>query len=296
MAKKFRRKLQQWVPLSSFAASRSVGLSLGSGGACGLAHLSMLEALEELGVRPAVVSGTSIGAIVSVLYCAGYCSWELKDMVQELLGLDRRSLANRILGSKVLGYWEMFKPGLGQGGILHAEPILEFVSGHMQARDFNDLSLPCKIVAADFWDRSQVVFEAGPLLPALGASMAVPGLFAPVEHQGRLLVDGGVVNPVPFDVLPQGCGVKVAVDVSSQRAPRQEGRPRPGYLEILFNSIEIMQQAIICQKLGVDPPEVFIQTDIREVRMLQFYKAKEIYAQAEPAKEELKRSLEELLG
>jgi NTE family protein len=254
----------------------------------------MLEALEELGVQPAVVSGTSIGAIVAVLYCAGHTSRELKGMVQELLGLDRRSLANRLLGSRVLGYWELFRPGLGQGGLLHAEPILEFISERLQARDFSDLKLPCKVVAADFWDRSEVVFDAGPLLPAISASMAVPGLFVPVEHQGKLLVDGGVVNPVPFDVLPQSCKIKVAVDVFSKKPPKHEGRP--GYLEILFNSIEIMQQAILCQKLGLSPPEVFIQTDIREVKMLQFYKAQEIYAQAEPAKEDLKQSLGDLLG
>ncbi|MFW6178410.1 MAG: patatin-like phospholipase family protein, partial [Desulfohalobiaceae bacterium] len=173
MARNLRRKLQKWAALSSFSATRNIGLSLGAGGACGLAHLPMLEALEELGVRPAVVSGTSIGALVSVLYCAGHSSQDLKEMVQELLGLDRRSLANRLLGSRVLGYWELFRPGLGQGGLLHAEPILEFISERMQAKEFSEFSLPCKVVAADFWERNQVVFDSGPLLPAVGASMAV---------------------------------------------------------------------------------------------------------------------------
>ncbi|MFO8033262.1 MAG: patatin-like phospholipase family protein [Desulfohalobiaceae bacterium] len=293
MAKNIRRKLQRWTAFNYFPSSK-IGLSLGAGGACGLAHLPMLEALEELGVQPTVVSGTSIGAIISVLYCAGYSSGELKEMVQELLGLDKSSLANRLLGRKVLGYWDLFRPGLGKGGLLHTEPILEFISERMQARDFADLKLPCKVVAADFWERSQAVFDTGPLLPAISASMAVPGLFVPVEHQGKLLVDGGVVNPVPFDVLPQECKIKVAVDVSAKKTPKEQGRP--GYLEVLFNSIEIMQQSILCQKLGSSPPEVFIQTDIREVKMLQFYKAKEIFAQAELAKEELKQSLGDLLG
>lgn len=289
-----KHKLGRQAEQGPGSLQQGLGLSLGSGGACGLAHLPMLEALEELGLKPAVISGTSIGAIIAVLYCKGFTAQELKEMVQELLGLDRRSLANRLLGRRVLGFWELFRPGLGQGGLLHSEPILDFIACHLQVRDFAELNLPCKVVAADFWDRSEVVFESGLLLPAINASMAVPGLFAPVYYQGRVLVDGGVVNPVPFDVLPQECIVRVAIDVSAKKKPLED--VLPGYLENMFDSIEIMQQAILCQKLSISPPDILIQPDIRDVRMLQFYKAQEIYAQAAPAKEKLKRSLEGLLS
>ncbi len=287
--RRFSRRMQDSDPQEIH-----VGLSLGAGGAGGLAHLPMLEALEELNIRPVLISGTSIGAIVAVLYCAGFSAGEMKKMVQEFLGADKGSLVNRILGKRPFSFLELFRPGLGQGGLLQSEPIIEFLASHLQARGFTELGLPCKVIAADFWSRKQVVFESGPVLPAIQASMAVPGLFSPVYYQDRVLVDGGVVNPVPFDVLPEECSLTVAVDVSDKKTPREDGL-LPGYLETLFNSIEIMQQAILSQKLQYSAPDIFIRPDVRQVRLLQFHKAQEIYDRAQPAKEELKRGLDSLL-
>ena len=158
---------------------------------------------------------------------------------------------------------------------------------------FEELAIPLRVVATDFWERRAVVLESGPVQPAVQASMALPGVFTPVQLDGRVLIDGGTVNPVPFDVLADSCDIVIAVDINSG-SPTETGT-MPGYFDTIFGSVQILQQAIVEREIRARPPDIYVKPELRGFRTLQFYKADEIYRQAQPAKEELKRKLEQLL-
>ena len=115
----------------------------------------------------------------------------------------------------------------------------------------------------------------------------------PEELDGRVLIDGGTVNPLPFDVLTDSCDLVIAVDINSG-SPTGRGTV-PGYFDTVFGSVQILQQAIVERELEAHPPDIYVKPDLKGFRTLQFYKADEIYRQAQPAKEELKRRLAEKL-
>ena len=119
--------------------------------------------------------------------------------------------------------------------------------------------------------------------------MALPGLFVPIEHQGRVLVDGGLVNPVPYDVFPGTGNFSVAVDVLGTRTP--EDSQIPASSEATFNAFQIMQASIIKAKLSHRPPDLYLKPDVRDIKMLEFYRFEQIYRQALPERNRLKREL-----
>jgi len=145
-------------------------------------------------------------------------------------------------------------------------------------------------VATDFWAREPVVLDRGELIPALKASMAVPGVFPPVEIEGRLLVDGGMVNPIPYDLLPQDCDITIAVDVAGRRTPSSD--ETPSMVDLVFNAFQIAARSIVQEKLSRVKPDIYVEPDIEDIRLLEFYKAAQVFRQAQPAKEQFKRELE----
>jgi NTE family protein len=122
--------------------------------------------------------------------------------------------------------------------------------------------------------------------------MALPGLFTPVRRQGRVLIDGGAVNPVPYDILADSCEVTVAVDVSGKRSPKQD----LSFLDAFFNTFQIMQHSILAGKMALRPPDIMVRPDIVDVRTLEFHRVDAIFRQAGPARDRLKRELEARLG
>ncbi len=158
---------------------------------------------------------------------------------------------------------------------------------------FEELATPLSVVAADFWKREQVVFQAGDIRSAVHASMAIPGIFNPVVIDKQVLVDGGVVNPVPYDLVLDDCDITIAIDVMGNRT---EGKDLiPSLSESIFNTFQIMQKSILRQKIAAQPPNIYIAPEIVDIQMLEFYKAEEIFKQAQPAKDQLRRELEKFL-
>ncbi len=269
------------------------GLALGGGGARGLAHVPMLAAIDELGLRPRAIAGTSIGAVMGALYASGLSGAQIQENLEALMGRRTRSLTTMLLRGDMTRLINLLDPKLGSGGLLKGEKFLAYLYDLLGVDTFEELAIPLKVVAADFWSRQEVVFSRGPLLPALHASMALPWIFRPVEHNGRLLVDGGLVNPLPYDLLRPECQPVVAIDVLG--APSQAPDRTPAFLEILFNSFQIMEHSIVRSKLKHAPPDVYIQTDASTVQLLEFYRLHEIQQQARPAAERLRRHLTKLL-
>lgn len=274
--------------------STGFGLALGGGGARGLAHVLMLEALDELGVRPARVAGTSIGAIMGAIYCSGISGREIRDELGHLELRRNRPWPDRVLSREMLKMVDWIDPNFGRGGLLKGEGFLRFLVDAIDKETFDELPIPLTVVATDFWERAPVVIESGPIAPAVRASMAIPGLFRPVEREGRILVDGGVVNPVPWDLLHEaGCAATVAIDVIGSR--ERGRRAMPSFLDAVFNSFQIMAEAITAEKMKRLPPDIYIRPEITGIQALEFYRAADIYDQAATAKDRLKRGLARLL-
>lgn len=272
---------------------KKIGLALGGGGAKGLAHVLMLEALEEMGVTPSYIAGTSIGAVFGAAFASGVGAKRIREEVDELLAVEGVRIRELLFKKDTLRVLEFFEPAFRGGGVLRGENFVNFITASIEAQTFEELQIPLKVVATDFWQREEVVFGSGPLGPALRASLAIPWLFKPVRMGDLLLVDGGAVNPLPYDLLQGECDIVIAVDVMGTR-PNQ-GKYKPSMLDYLFNTYQIMQKSIVRQKMNQRRPDIYIDVDGSGVRVMEFFKAAEIYRQAAPAKERLKRQLGRLL-
>lgn len=180
-------------------AENGVVLALGGGGARGLAHVGVLEILAEHDIPIRAVVGTSIGAEIGAFLAAGV---PVADIRRLATGMDWKSTLR------------LFMPEFGRPGIFNDSGIRAFLSPHMEGKPIDALPMPYAAVATDLIDGSQVLLTEGPLLDAVCASIAMPGLLPPVKRDGRLLADGGLVNLVPFDIARSHFGgpvVAVAV-------------------------------------------------------------------------------------
>ena len=273
---------------------KRIGLALGGGGARGLAHIVMLEAFDELGVRPHRLAGTSVGAIVAAAYASGQSGRDIRARFARMLLAPGDSFW-QTLGRRDLRRWfGVAQFNLGRGALMKGDSLRQLLLEEQLAADFASLVIPLKLVAADYWNWGQVVLDRGDLPLAVQASVAVPGIFQPVPLGGRVLVDGGAVNPVPYDLWDDETDIRIGIDVLGQRgAGRNEV---PGLFEAVFNTVQIMENSILSAKLRHDPPDLLIRPQIEGVRMFEFYKADAIYRSAGRAKDQLKRQLDTLLA
>ncbi|WP_416139588.1 patatin-like phospholipase family protein [Halomonas sp. HK25] len=268
-------------------ARPTLGLALGSGGANGLAHIAVLQVLDELDIVPDRIAGTSIGAVIGGLYAAGLSADEILDIFDDVAGSPLDALSG--LAGLDLDLVDLMHIGLNDGGLFDSSGFLRFLAGHTEARTFDDLAIPLSVVATDYWSGDSVVIEEGPLFPAIEASLAVPGLFSPVPRGDQLLIDGGTSNPLPYDLLLDEMGLVIAVDVTGSRQSADDGPP--GVTDILFNSFKIMQESLIRQALAHRRPHLYLKPEAAGVRLLHFNRIHEILAQAKPVADELRDQL-----
>lgn len=276
------------------ATSPRVGIALGAGGAKGLAHIPMLETLDELGIKPHCISGSSFGAVIGALYASGLTGLEIREFIGGLVISEHENWPEALFRKDILKWIDFIDPEIGKGGLIGGDSFIHYLYRALNSTGMEQLPIPLKIVAADFWKREQIVLDSGDLPSAIKASMALPGLFSPVQLGGRLLVDGGTINPVPYDLLLDECDITIAVDVMG-RSTNTTGRA-PSFFDTIFNSIHILQQTIVDEKLKRHRPQIYIKPDIVDVRVLDFFDAERIYRQAQPAKEQLKRELSALFA
>jgi NTE family protein len=261
---------------------RRVGLALGGGGVRGLAHILVLELLDELKLKPSVIAGTSIGAIVGSLYASGMSGKAIHDVVSRYFRTTQEPLRDVIKkGAELLRWVGPPKGRLGPGGGLAPDRFLRHLLCAVARERFEDLEIPLLVVAADFWTAKEVVFESGELLPAIRSSMAVPGVFAPVSLDGQVLVDGGLLNLVPYDHLRERCDLTIAVDVCSSRG--SDDPVLPNVLEALLGAFDIMQSTALKMKMGLCSPDIYVRPHVGNIPILDFSKAEEVFEQAKPA-------------
>lgn len=299
-----------------------IGLALGSGSARGWAHIGVLKALTEAGVKPDVVCGASIGALVGAAYAAGelerFAEWVQSLGVRDVFGFMDFNLA---------------------GGMLKGEKLIDFWRRNFADFDIEDSVMPFAAVATDLHSGAEVWLRHGSMADAVRASIALPGLFTPVMREGRLLVDGGLVNPVPASLArAMGADIVIAVDLNAdliQRhmlplgvvgsEPREDQLPEvveaqsgawisrlqsglrswlpgmeepgssgaseavamPSLLDVVMTSVNIMQMRITRSRMAGDPPELVIAPRLAHLGLLDFHRAQEAidegYAAAQAA-------------
>ncbi|MDT8452573.1 MAG: patatin-like phospholipase family protein [Gammaproteobacteria bacterium] len=271
----------------------SIGIALGAGGANGLAHILMLEVLDEMDITPKQISGSSIGAIIGALYASGLSGNEIRELVEQFIISPDEELLDEFSDQETFRWLDFIDVEFGKGGLLNSKGFISFLYDELKQKKFKQLKIPLKVIAGDLWKREQIVLQSGNLLPAIEASMALPGIFQPVVVNDRVLVDGGTVNPVPYDLLMDECDIVIAIDVDGIRTKPEN--LIPGYLDTVFNSIKVMQRAIMTEKLRQQRPHIYISPHISNIRALEFYRASEVFEQAQPAREELKRQLSKVL-
>jgi NTE family protein len=273
------------------------GIALGGGGAKGLAHIGALKVLEEHGIVPDMVSGTSIGALIGALYIL---RGSIGAVEEYALSFENSNL------------YPHLAPRPSISGMISEKRIHAFLSGLFAARRIEELERPFFCPAADIRSGREVMFASGSLKRAVRASISVPVIFKPVRLRGRYLVDGGLLNPVPVDVLKaNGSDYTIAVNVIAPRpgrprrrkkAGRKEkmllarlddflsrklitGRPgeEPNVIESFLSTMEIMQQKLIAARLRADLPDSVIHIDTSDIKMFEFYRPAEIIRRGEEA-------------
>ncbi|MBO0766971.1 MAG: patatin-like phospholipase family protein, partial [Hyphomicrobiaceae bacterium] len=264
------------------------------GSARGLAHIVVLEALDELGLMPAAIVGTSMGSIIGALYAAGVAAADIRAGFTKDLA-SRAAFVRRFAGRLAGGFsalWSVRNPG-----VIDNVALFEMLLPDVLQRDFAALKIPFVAVAADYYAIEPVLLHTGPLIPALAASCAVPAWARPVVLDGRVLIDGGYVNPVPFDVVMDQAELTIAVDVTGDTrrhaGAKMDRVPRP--IEARIGAAQLLFHSITREKLKARAPEILIRPAVGAFASLDFFRIEAILAAAEPAKDEVKRKLAECL-
>ena len=263
-----------------------IGVALGGGSARGLTHIPFIEAMDELGLRPSVIAGTSIGALIGSGWANGMTGKELREHALSVLG-TMRIIAARIWGHQIGNFGGLVRNGFNLQ--LDAMRVVDAFLPDPFPDDFKDLKTPLYVVATDFQSWHQAVFNSGELRPAIAGSIAIPSLFKPVRYANHVLVDGGVVNPLPVDQA-SGQDILVAVDVNgdpSEALHRAEFRP----LDFWFGAAQIMMHSLTSQMMAAYPPDVYARPHISAFGALEFWRVKEIIEAADKEKDNFKRHL-----
>ena len=216
--------------------NKKLGFALGAGGSRGVAHIGFLTAMEEAGIRPDYIAGCSMGSVVGAAYAAGMTLEEMKKAVFKLRLLD------------------LIAPSGGRGGFFDTKKIKKLLTRYIGDIQFSDLKIPFRCVAVDMLSQSVVEFSEGSVVDAVVASSSIPSIFRPTEKDGMRLIDGGILERVPYKrVSAMGADVVVAVDVLGQRSCKEKC---PSTLGILLETIDIMDNAHTKIKYERDKKEI----------------------------------------
>ena len=262
-------------------------VAFGGGGARGLAHIHVIEALDELGIRPVAIAGSSIGAIMGAGMAAGMTGRDIHDYARSILA-RRSEVAARMWRARPINFADVSAGGV-RFGQLNVERILRAFLPEQVPQNFAELTIPLSVTATDYYGHALAVFDDGDLISALAASAAIPALFRPVRRGGKLLIDGGIYNPVPFDLLEDKADVVIAIDVVG--APTPNSRRTPTSVELMFGASQLMMQSITAMKLKTRRPTILLRPPISGFRVLDFMKIDALMRETAGIKDELKRAV-----
>lgn len=289
-----------------------IGLALGSGSARGWAHIGAIRALEERGIKPDLVCGTSIGALVGAAYASG----QLEQLEKWVTGLAWTTVV-RLMDLT----W--------RGGLIRGNRLFTLFRTIFQDQEIDDLPIPYGAVATELYSGRELWLRHGKLFDAVRASCAMPGLFTPVLRDNVVLVDGGLVNPVPVSMCRAlGAELVIAVDLSWGKlgpyrergravAPREVpgwlARLRPGWVEkkgqptepqetipsifeVFSTSLDVVEMRVARSRLSGDPADVLLTPLLPDFATMDYHRAKEAIDEGRAAVERMAPLLEQVIG
>jgi predicted acylesterase/phospholipase RssA len=287
-----------------------VGLALSGGSAFGFAHIGVLKVFEEEGIDIDVVAGTSIGALVGGLWCCELSATEL-----EKIALRFRNKFRTL---------RLFDFTFPRRGLTAGKHVVKLLEKYIKGKTFEDTRVPLKVTACDLESRQEVVFEEGSIVKAIRASISIPGVFEPLEHKGKFLIDGGVLQPAPIaplirlgvskiiavNVLPSQLDLKKSYqkyideqkqqdliikksDIFKKISYRFKKRIRRLFFPNIFDAIVIAMQATesILAEISCKQADVCLHPDLSGVSWFEFYRAKELIKKGQ---EEARRCLPQI--
>lgn len=274
----------------------TIGLALGGGAARGLAHIVVLEAFDQMGIKPDFIAGCSIGALLGAAYASGLSAAEIRDHALSVLGTPGKAARQLFWPGSDRQSSKAVNMSFSRPISLNGLGLVQLVSPPGMAKRVEDTEIPLAISTTDFYAASEVTIETGDLETAVAASIAIPGLISAPKLNGRVLVDGAYTNPVPMDLVrKKGCDLLIAVDVTG--TPRPQGSDAdPGPTELILGSTQILQKQITKLQSRFAKPDILISPDIDRFGAHDFLRIKEILVAAEPEREQLMRSLDKMLS
>jgi NTE family protein len=276
---------------SASKSSPTFALALGGGGARGIAHIHVLEVLDEMGIKPVAISGSSIGAIMGAAYASGMSGKEIRDYTLKVMA-NRVEVMNRLWKLRPSGIGGIFSNGLKLVP-LDIEKVNEaFLPAQIPAK-FDALKIPLIVTGVDFFGQQVVNMDKGDLRSAIAASAAIPGLFKSVRRSGHVLVDGGICDPVPFEILKGKADYVIAIDVVG--SPDGDPHKMPGTIDSLFGASQLMMQTIISMKLANAHPAILLRPSVNRFKVLDFLKTQKILDATVSVREELRHAIEAVL-
>ena len=286
-----------------------IGLALGSGSARGWAHIGAIRALEERGVKPEMVCGTSIGALVGGIYASG-----------QLDALER--WVSSLAWSQVVRLMDI----TWKGGLIRGQRLFNLFSSTFENRELDQLDIRFGCVATELSSGREIWLQHGPLLDVVRASIAMPGLFTPVVRDGTVLVDGGLVNPVPVSMCRAlGAEIVIAVDLSwgklgpyrnmGRELPTQSERswlerlrgqraggsdkpadpPIPSIFEVFNTALDITEQRVARSRLAGEPADVMITPLLPDFGTMEYHRGGEAIAEGRAAVERMMPLIEQVM-
>ncbi len=294
-----------------------IGLALGSGSARGWTHIGVINALNKLDIEPDIVCGTSIGALVGGLYVTGH----LDTLHKWILTLDKREIIKYLDINLLTG-----------GGFVEGKSIITFFHEHMGDQEIESIRKTYASVATELETGKEIWIQSGSILESIRASMAIPGIFTPVNKDGTWLVDGGIVNPVPVSVCRAlGADKVIAVNPNGNIVGKharsknstalaektllsrftktvkghannyfpeffEEGETPPGLFDVMASSLNIMQDRITRSRMAGDPPDILISPKLASIGPMDFDRAAEAIEAGENSVHQIEQHLRDMIN
>jgi len=198
-----------------------------------------------------------MGAFIGAIYASGYKGQSIEFIFKRLNVMDMISLAD----------FSWLNAG---NGLIKGEQVVKLLTKLTQNKNFENLDIPLKVIATDFWNRREVVFDHGSVMEAVRASISLPGIFEPVVKDRQILIDGGIANSLPYEIIRDQCDVLVAINVIGEISSGDKKFPTPNIFEALMSAFNIMEASNVEYKISLSKPDIYIKPKLHNIGILDF--------------------------
>lgn len=255
---------------------KKIGLALGAGGSRGYAHIEILKVFDELKIKPSIISGSSMGALIGAMYASGLSAEEIEKIFKENIRKKAFKLADISFHKTA--------------GLIKGDRIMEIFRNNVKAKVFSELKIPLKIVSTDLVSKKEVIMTRGNLIDAVRASISIPLVFKPLIKNNQVLVDGGIVNPLPYDIIKKEADFIIAVDIHDTEKDISKKKSL-NVFDIIYGSAHISQSAIIHRMMKLSKPDIYIKPELQGIGIFDFHKINKVMQDTKKDAQILKKML-----